>query len=141
MENGFGGFMIDLKFYGGGLGVVFGFQQFMVWNFEFNDCRVVILQFWNWIWNFYGIKVNNCDVGFDFILGGKEQFVGFVIVQDGMFMNMGVGFLIVYNIEQKGINGILIIDNINFVNIFVVVCNLGIGENVLSGNKMVILFV
>jgi hypothetical protein len=141
MENGSGGFMTDLKFHGGGLGAAFGSQQFTARNLEFNDCRVAILQFWNWIWNFHGIKVNNCDVGFDLTLGGKEQSVGSVIVQDGTFTNTGVGFLTAYNIEQKGTNGTLIIDNTNFVNTPVAVRNPGTGENVLSGNKMVTSFV
>ncbi|KAL2208244.1 beta-1,3-glucanase [Sarocladium strictum] len=142
IENGSGGFMTDLKFHGGGTAAFFGSQQFTARNLEFNDCRVAIYQFWNWVWNFHGVKINNCDVGFDLTSGGtNDQAVGTVIIQDATFSNTGVGVLTAYNAEQKGTNGTLVIDNTDFINTPVAVRNPGTNEDILVGNKKVASFI
>lgn len=143
MENGSGGFMTDLIFHGGRYGAVFGSQQFTARNLEFNNCKTAILQIWGWIWNFHGLKVNNCGVGVDLTTGGSgdKQSVGSIIVQDATFSNTRVGVTTLYDTNQRGTYGTLVIDNTDFVNTGIAVQNPSTGRTILGGNKKVGSFV
>lgn len=143
MENGSGGFMTDLVFHGGGRGAEFGSQQFTARNLVFHNCRVAIFQIWNWIWNFHGLEVNNCDIGVDLSEGGagEEQSVGSTIIQDATFSDVQVGVLTGYDINQNGTFGTLIIDNTEFTNTAVAVKSSHSGDTILEGNKRVASFV
>lgn len=48
IEEGSGGFMSDLVFYGGLTGATFGNQQFTSRNLTFHNCVEAINQVWNW---------------------------------------------------------------------------------------------
>lgn len=138
MENGSGGFMTDLKFFGGGLGAFFGSQQFTARNLEFNNCRTAIYQIWNWIWNYHGLNIKGCNIGIDLTSGGNAQTVGSVIVQDGVFSDTPIGIATLYNPGQTGTNGTLIIDNTDFSkNVPEAVKNTGTGVTILPGNQKV----
>lgn len=143
MENGSGGFMTDLVFHGGNYGAVFGSQQFTARNLEFNNCKVAIFQIWNWIWNFHGLKVNNCGIGVELTNGGsgESQSVGSTIIQDATFTNTPVGITTSYDQNQVGTFGTLIIDNTDFINTAIAVQNPTTGTTILEGNKKVASFV
>lgn len=143
MENGSGGFMTDLKFFGGGIGAALGSQQFTARNMEFNNCRVAVQQIWNWIWNYHGLKINNCNIGFDLTGGdGNEQTTGSVIIQDSTFTNTPIAINTKYSTSQRGTNGTLVIDNVNFApNVPVAVRNIQTGATVLTGNRRIASFV
>ncbi|KAF8831744.1 hypothetical protein HHX47_DHR1000965 [Lentinula edodes] len=49
MENGSGGFMSDLTFYGGKFGMWVGNQQFTVQNVTMNNCKTAVFGIWNWV--------------------------------------------------------------------------------------------
>jgi glucan 1,3-beta-glucosidase len=141
MENGSGGFMTDLIFHGGNRGAFLGSQQFTARNLQFNNCKTAIFQIWSWIWNFHGLKVNNCGVGIDIANGGDIQSVGTTIIQDATFTNTPVGVITSYNPQQRGTNGTLILDNVEFVNSPVAVRSATTGATILAGNKVVPSFV
>lgn len=65
MENGSGGFMTDLTFYGGNYGAFFGNQQFTSRNLTFVGCRTAIYMNWNWLWTLSGLKISGAVIGID----------------------------------------------------------------------------
>ncbi|KAH9945977.1 exo-beta-1,3-glucanase [Epithele typhae] len=65
MENGSGGFMGDIVFNGGDMGMWNGNQQFTVRNVTVNNAVRAIYSPWNWGWTYQGVTINNCSVGFD----------------------------------------------------------------------------
>ncbi|KAK6410424.1 hypothetical protein LTR95_018208, partial [Oleoguttula sp. CCFEE 5521] len=70
IEEGSGGFMNDLTFYGGLNAITFGNQQFTVRNLTFYNAVTAINQIWDWGMTYYGISINNCSVGLNMAAGG-----------------------------------------------------------------------
>ncbi|KAG6903171.1 hypothetical protein C0995_002714 [Termitomyces sp. Mi166 len=68
-----GGFMGDLVFNGGKFGMWVGNQQFTVRNITVNNANTGVFGLWNWGWTFQGVRINNCQVGFDLTTGGTTQ--------------------------------------------------------------------
>jgi len=138
MENGSGGFMTDLVFHGGKYGAFFGSQQFTARNLTFENCNTGIYQIWNWIWNYHGLTIKNCGTGVDLSAGGGAQTVGSVIIQDATFSDTQIGVKTLYNPEQTGTNGTLILDNVDFSQaVPKAVVNSGTDATVLEGNQVV----
>ncbi|KAM4057175.1 pectate lyase superfamily protein [Hirsutella rhossiliensis] len=139
MDNGSGGFMTDLVFNGGRYGAFLGNQQFTTRNLTFNDCNTAIYMNWNWVWTFHGLSINNCGVGIDMTQGGAVQTVGSILVLDSTFSNTPVGVATVYNPQQSGTNGTLVLDNVDMTSNVPVAVQLG-GQDkrtVLQGNTLV----
>ncbi|KFY94736.1 hypothetical protein V500_03084 [Pseudogymnoascus sp. VKM F-4518 (FW-2643)] len=115
MDKGSGGFMTDLTFNGGNVGVFWGSQQFTTRNLKFNGCRTAIYMNWNWAWTLQGLAIDSCDIGLDMSSNGQDQQnVGAVIVQDSTFSNTPVGIATRYSTGQNDTSGTLIIDNVDF---------------------------
>lgn len=55
MENGSGGFLGDLEFVGGRLGVFVGNQQFTVRNVQISNAQIAIQAIWNWGWTWQNV--------------------------------------------------------------------------------------
>jgi glucan 1,3-beta-glucosidase len=142
MENGSGGFMTDLVFHGGKYGAFFGSQQFTARNLEFNNCNTAIYQIWNWVWNYHGLTIKNCGIGLDLTSGETSQTVGTVIIQDSTFSDTPVGVATIYDTQQTGTNGTLILDNVDFSSgVEAAVRNTGTKEDILEGGSVVASFV
>jgi glucan 1,3-beta-glucosidase len=94
VENGSGGFMTDLTFYGGMNGADLGNQQFTVRNFTFNNAVTAIKHSWDWGWTYQGISINNCGTGID-ISAESNNFhaVGSITLIDSTISNTPVGIL------------------------------------------------
>ncbi|KAH7329416.1 family 55 glycoside hydrolase [Stachybotrys elegans] len=140
MENGSGGFMTDLTFNGGKFGMWVGNQQFTTRNLRFNNCRTAIFMNWNWVWTFHGISINNCDIGIDMTAGGESgiQTAGSLLVLDSTIANTPVGVATLYNPEQSGTNGTIILDNVDMSqNVPVAVRNGGTQADLLTGNAVI----
>ncbi|KAK1765614.1 pectin lyase fold/virulence factor, partial [Phialemonium atrogriseum] len=141
MDNGSGGFMVDLTFNGGKYGAFFGNQQFTTRNLTFNNCKTAIFMNWNWAWTFQDIKINNCGIGIDMANGGTTQTVGSVLVVDSVFQNTPVGVLTAYNPSSPQTNGTLILDNVDMTSgVPVAVSNALTKATVLAGNQKIGLF-
>lgn len=138
-ENGSGGFMTDLTFNGGNLGVFWGAQQFTTRNLKFNGCRTAIYMNWNWAWTFHGLQIDSCDIGLDMASNGAdEQTVGSVVVQDSTFSNTPVGITTRYSTGQNDTRGTLIVDNVDFSkNCPAAIKNPQSGSTILDGNTKV----
>jgi glucan 1,3-beta-glucosidase len=138
MDNGSGGFMTDLTFNGGKFGMWVGNQQFTTRNLKFNNVRTAIYMNWNWVWGFQGVEINNCDVGIDMSAGGNVQTSGSLLMIDSTISNTPVGVLTLYNPEQSGTNGTIILDNVDMSsNVPVAVQNAGSDATLLAGNTIV----
>jgi hypothetical protein len=141
MDNGSGGFMVDLTFNGGQYGAFFGNQQFTTRNLTFNNCKTAIFMNWNWAWTFQDVKINNCQIGIDMSNGGPTgQTVGSVLVLDSQFTNTPVGIQTAYDPTSPQTNGTLILDNVDMTGSAQAVFNKATGATILEGSKKVEFF-
>ncbi|KAG8978776.1 hypothetical protein FRB90_008351, partial [Tulasnella sp. 427] len=86
MENGSGGFMSDLIFNGGKIGMTVGNQQFTVRNLTVNNAQTGVAMNWNWGWTFQGFNFWNTTVGFQISQGANStssQTAGSEVLIDG----------------------------------------------------------
>ncbi|KAF9820126.1 hypothetical protein IEO21_01559 [Rhodonia placenta] len=138
MENGSGGFFGDLVFNGGKYGMWVGNQQFTVRNVTFNNAQTAIFGDWNWGWTFQGVNINNCQVGFDLMTGGKsesDQTVGGEAIIDAVASDTPI-FLRTSN-ASTSLAGSLVLNNIQLNNVPTAVGVVG-GAVVLSGGTTTI---
>ena len=92
IEEGSGGFVTDLVFYGGAQGLNVGNQQFTMRNLTFFNSQTAILQLWDWGWTYKGVSINNCGVGLDISgVNGNQLGVGGVVMIDSDINNTPVG--------------------------------------------------
>jgi glucan 1,3-beta-glucosidase len=117
MEEGSGGLMADLVFYGGKYGAQFGNQQFTMRNLSFYGSDTAIQQIWNWGWTYKSLNIVNCRVGIDM----SSTDIGSVTLLDSTFSNVekaivtsrapgnatGLGSLVIENVEYKNVPTVL----------------------------------
>lgn len=139
MENGSGGWISDLTFNGGGLGVFWGAQQFTIRNLKFNGCNTAIYQNWNWVWTLHGLTIDDCSIGIDMSSGSNPtQDVGSLLVLDSQFSNTPIGIATRYSTSQDNTRASLVLDNVDFSNnCAVAVKNPSTGATILEGNTKV----
>ncbi|KZT64335.1 glycoside hydrolase family 55 protein [Daedalea quercina L-15889] len=138
MENGSGGFMGDLEFYGGKFGMWVGNQQFTVRNVTMNNCETAVYGMWNWAWVSYLQTVNNCQVGFDLKTGGTTsdtQTVGGEAIIDAVVSNTPV--FVRSSVQTTSLAGSLVLNNVKLTNVPVAVGILD-GPTILPGGTMTI---
>lgn len=140
MDNGSGGFMSDLIFYGGKYGAFFGNQQYTTRNLIFNNCQTAIFMNWNWAWTLSGITISNAGIGIDMANGGPaSQTVGSVLLVDSKIINTPIGITTAYSTTQGVTNGTLILDNVDFSqNVPVAVAYGASKATILAGNTKVV---
>ncbi|KAE9391952.1 exo-beta-1,3-glucanase [Gymnopus androsaceus JB14] len=137
MENGSGGFMGDLVFYGGKFGMWVGNQQFTVRNVTMNNCQSAVFGLWAWGWTFQGITINNCSAGFDLLTGGTTsatQSVGGEAIIDAVVSNTPI-FVRSSNTSTDHLTGSLVIVNAKLSNVSVAVGATNLSEPVLNGTS------
>ncbi|KAI0129129.1 pectate lyase superfamily protein-domain-containing protein [Xylariales sp. AK1849] len=93
IEEGSGGFVNDLVFYGGLYGLNAGNQQFTMRNLTFYNSVTAIRQIWDWGWTYSGISINNCQTGLDLtaVRSDGSQDVGSVVLIDSEINDTPVG--------------------------------------------------
>ncbi|EWC45316.1 hypothetical protein DRE_00715 [Drechslerella stenobrocha 248] len=92
MDNGSGGFLSTLKFYGGEFGAYFGNQQFTTIDLEFHNCKTAIYVNWDWVWLLKSIRIYDCAIGVDISSGGPDKLgVGSVLLLDSYIENTPTG--------------------------------------------------
>ncbi|EKD20654.1 beta-1,3-exoglucanase [Drepanopeziza brunnea f. sp. 'multigermtubi' MB_m1] len=123
IENGSGGFMNDLIFYGGDHAMEVGSQQFTSRNLTFYNSATAIYQIWDWSWTYMGLSINNCGVGIDMSnTGSQGQQVGSVVVIDSTFSNTRVGIASARSSTSlPNGGGSLALENVIFSNVPVAV--------------------
>ncbi|KUI56141.1 Glucan 1,3-beta-glucosidase [Cytospora mali] len=116
MEEGSGGFLGDLVFYGGQYGAQFGNQQYTTRNLTFVNCQTAILQLWDWFWVYKDITITNCDVGINM----TATAVGSAVLLDSFFFNTSVGIVNDRSLSDPGPmpgQGTLVLENVGFSNV------------------------
>ncbi|KAJ7482757.1 exo-beta-1,3-glucanase [Mycena latifolia] len=116
MENGSGGFMGDLVFNGGKVGMSVGNQQFTARNVTVNNAQTGILAAWNWGWTFQAVTFNNCQIGFDLSTGGgPPQPVAAEAIIDATALNTAI--FLRTSASSGQLDGSLVLNNIKLTNV------------------------
>ncbi|KIK63573.1 glycoside hydrolase family 55 protein [Collybiopsis luxurians FD-317 M1] len=137
MENGSGGLMSDLVFYGGKFGMWVGNQQFTVRNVTMNNSQTAVFGVWAWGWTFQGITINNCTIGFDLLTGGTTpatQSVGAEAIIDAVVNNTSY-FVRSSNTSSDHLTGSLVLVNAHLNNVSIAVGVIDQSEPILPGTK------
>lgn len=89
MENGSGGMISDIVFYGGNIGFVAGSQQFTARGLTFTNCLTAVNMLWNWGFTWSQIAINNVYVGFNVSSNGGStgQGTGSMAIIDSVFQH------------------------------------------------------
>ncbi|KAJ7697688.1 exo-beta-1,3-glucanase [Mycena rosella] len=111
-----GGFMGDLVFNGGKIGMSVGNQQFTVRNVTVNNAQTGILAAWNWGWTFQGVTFKNCSIGFDLSTGGggpqpvaAEAIIDVTVSDTPIFLRTSA--------SSGQLDGSLVLNNIKLTNV------------------------
>ncbi|KAK6522110.1 hypothetical protein TWF281_002677 [Arthrobotrys megalospora] len=132
MENGSGGFIGDLTFFGGQFGMRCGAQQFTARDLHFTSCITAIQMIWDWTWTWKNIHIYSCWVGIDVTGDGSAngQPIGSITVLDSVFASVPIAIL---TAGRTNIN----LDNVEIVDCGIVVGKPG-GPTILAGGNRVI---
>lgn len=125
IEEGSGGFVTDLIFYGGNIAANMGNQQFTMRNLTFYNSITAIKQIWDWGWTYHGISINNCNIGLD-ISGSTNGFhsVGSVTFIDSSISNTSIGISTTQDSTTEAgtlSSPSLILENVVFSNVEIAV--------------------
>ncbi|KAF2263780.1 exo-beta 1,3 glucanase-like protein [Lojkania enalia] len=121
VENGSGGWMVDIETVGGKIGLNIGNQQFTMRNIQVSDAIVGIFQIWNWGWMYQNINIKNCRTAFN--MDGinsttQDQLVGSVVIIDSSITDCGTFLSTSWTRDTKPIGaGQLILENIVLTNV------------------------
>ncbi|KAG7415278.1 Glucan 1,3-beta-glucosidase [Fusarium oxysporum f. sp. rapae] len=116
IEEGSGGLLNDLYFFGGGNATVLGNQQFTARNLWFSNADVAIWMTWDWGWTFKSAVFKNCRVGIK--MDDSSFSVGSITILDSWFENVDVAIATTRNSSQR-ISGAasLTMENVKFQNV------------------------
>lgn len=116
IEEGSGGLLNDLAFYGGGNATVLGNQQYTARNLWFSGADVAIFMPWNWGWTYKSLYVENCRVGIQ--MDGQSLSVGSITLLDSWFQNVGTAIRTTRaSLGALGSGGTIAMENIRFDNV------------------------
>jgi glucan 1,3-beta-glucosidase len=137
MENGSGGFLSDLVFFGGNIGFRAGSQQYTARSLHFTSCLTAISSIWNWGFVWKDIYVLSCYVAIDCTsVGGLgNQGTGSITVLDSHFS--GVPYPI--TLRNGGPYPNIILDNLVVDNSASVVLISG-GATIFAGSSSELYF-
>ena len=95
-DNGSGGFVSDLTFFGGNIGWRAGSQQFTAHNLAFTDCTTAVSMIWDWGWTWQNITVTGSSTAFDTTSYGGDggQGTGSLTIIDSTFVDCQIGVTI-----------------------------------------------
>ncbi|RGP64672.1 hypothetical protein FLONG3_9465 [Fusarium longipes] len=116
IEEGSGGLLNDLYFYGGGNATVLGNQQFTARNLWFVGADVAIWMPWDWGWTFKSAVFKNCRVGIK--MDPASYSVGSITMLDSWFENVDIAIATTRN-HSQAISGAasLAFENVKFQNV------------------------
>lgn len=138
IENGSGGYLVDLEIIGGLYGMNIGNQQFTMRNIKISKAQIAISQIWNWGWLYQGLSISDCTTAFSMKnLIDDTQLVGSVVIIDSDITNCGTFVDMAFSRNSRPIGaGQLILENIALTNVPVAVK--GSGSTVLAGGTTTI---
>ncbi|OTA67732.1 glycoside hydrolase family 55 protein [Hypoxylon sp. EC38] len=115
MENGGGGFVSDLYFFGGNIGFRAGSQQFTGRGIRFQNCGTAISHIWNWGFLWKNIEFNHCYVAIDCTLlgsGPDKQGTGSITLLDSAIINVSYAIPVNPTFLPS-----IVLDNVNIQNV------------------------
>lgn len=132
MENGSGGFLSDLVFYGGQIGFRAGSQQYTMRGLKFVNTATAISTIWNWGMVWKEIDITNAYVAIDTqsFGGDNGQGTGSLVVQDSTWRHVPYGI----TLKKGTVSSALILDNLQTESCQNIVMNSGFADPVLAGN-------
>ncbi|KAK4227369.1 hypothetical protein QBC38DRAFT_391215 [Podospora fimiseda] len=113
MEEGSGGMMSDLVFYGGQYGARFGNQQYTMRNLSFYSSQTAIDQIWDWGWTYKSLTIVDCQVGINM----SSSAVGSVTLLDSYFANVKTAVITGRNPGNTTGLGSLMVQNVEYTNV------------------------
>ncbi|KAK3988446.1 family 55 putative glycoside hydrolase [Cladorrhinum sp. PSN332] len=113
MEEGSGGMVSDLVFYGGKYGARFGNQQYTMRNLSFYGSQTAIDQIWNWGWTYKSLTIIDCEVGINM----SSSAVGSVTLLDSYFANVKIAIITGRNSGNTTGLGSLMVQNVEYTNV------------------------
>ena len=139
MENGSGGFMGDLTFNGGAIGMAVSNQQFTTRNLTFVGCQTAIQLGWDWLWMFKSVSVTDADVAIDMsaLQNGVNQTVGSLLLVDSSIKNSVTGIKTARNATSSpDTAGTLSILNVDFTGTQNAIVGVN-GDTLLAGGSAI----
>ncbi|RJE26608.1 hypothetical protein PHISCL_01022 [Aspergillus sclerotialis] len=132
MENGSGGFISDLYFYGGNIGFKAGSQQFTHRALKFQSCVTAISMIWDWGMTWQAIEALATYTALDTTAykGSSGQGTGSIAVVDSYFEH--VPYAITMQMNKVSPN--ILLDNLRTVDCESIVMNSG-GNTLLAGKS------
>ncbi|KAL2203358.1 pectin lyase-like protein [Sarocladium strictum] len=132
MENGSGGFLSDITFFGGMIGFRAGSQQYTARNLHFQLTNTAISMIWNWGFTWQNIVVENAWVAVACReMGGEHaQGTGSLTIIDSLFRNVPYPVVI----RNGGPYPAILLENLKIENCASVVLVDG-GETLLAGTS------
>lgn len=132
MENGSGGFLSDLQFFGGQIGFRAGSQQYTMRGLTFRNTATAISTIWNWGMVWKEINIYNAYVAIDTqSFGGFDgQGTGSLVVQDSYWNHVPYGI----TLKKGTVSSAIILDNLQTDSCQNLVMNSGFADPVLAGN-------
>ncbi|KAK4643814.1 hypothetical protein QC761_404880 [Podospora bellae-mahoneyi] len=123
IEEGSGGYIGDLVFYGGNQAMIVGNQQFTFKNIAIYNARTAIEHFWSWGWTYVGISITNCSTGWDLTSNnGTFVNVGTITIIDSSITDTPIGIAYAWpNPNQPNVGNTLILENLDLENVPVAV--------------------
>ncbi|KAF5983754.1 beta-1,3 exoglucanase [Fusarium bulbicola] len=116
IEEGSGGLLNDLYFFGGGNATVLGNQQFTARNLWFSNADVAIWMTWDWGWTFKSTVFKNCRVGIK--MDDSSFGLGSITILDSWFENVDVAIATTRNTSQSiSSEASLAMENVKFQNV------------------------
>ncbi|KAH7034830.1 pectate lyase superfamily protein-domain-containing protein, partial [Microdochium trichocladiopsis] len=114
MENGSGGFLSDITFFGGMIGFRAGSQQYTARNLHFQLTNTAISMIWNWGFTWHNIVVENAWVAIACREQGGEhsQGTGSLTVIDSLFRNVPYPIVI----RNDGPRPAILLENLRIEN-------------------------
>ncbi|KAL0937188.1 glucan 1,3-beta-glucosidase [Colletotrichum truncatum] len=115
IEEGSGGLLNDLDFYGGQYGANFGNQQYTARNLRFWNSQIAINQLWDWGWTYKSIYFENCGIGIRL----QDNSTSSVTLIDSHFVNVQTA---IRTPREPGVTvpvtaGTLVMENVAFSNV------------------------
>lgn len=102
-ENGSGGFMSDLTFFGGNIAMRVGSQQFTARHITFTLPAIAVSMIWDWGWTWQDIYVNSAYIAFDCTNFGGDglQGTGSLTVIDSHFNSVPYAITVVSDVTKR----------------------------------------
>lgn len=116
IEEGSGGLLNDLVFYGGQYGAQLGNQQYTARNLSFYNADIAaISQLWSWSWTYKSLHVENCPAGVAMV----DNQTASVSIVDSTFTNVDTAVFTTRNppTSSPPAAGSLVLENVQFTNV------------------------